>query len=283
MVLVLAKIALTPLLLAACTFVAHHWGDSAGGWLLGLPLTSGPVSVFLFAQYGSSFAEKAARATLLGLVAGAAFCTVYALVASRTRWWQSLGIAYTVCLGVAWALSLAQLNLAESLVLVTGTLAVLAVAMASLSGRHRSPAHVRAAASAEAVGEPRAGGLLARMAVASASVVAITAVAGALGPSVGGLLAPLPVLAGVMAASSQRRGASREARGLLGGAVVGAWGGVAFFSVVAIMIAVSGPLVTYGTATAAALIAGAVAMGVHRRESTWRAFKGVFGRATRLA
>ena len=263
MAFVVAKIALTPLLLAICTFVAHHWGESVGGWLLGLPLTSGPVSVFLFAEHGATFAEKAALATLLGVVAGAVFCACYAFASTRMRWWQTLATSYAACLATVWALSLAHFSLAGSLVLVIAALALVAIVMTRTS---ESPPGANVADCGEA--EPHVGssewrgprGLLGRMAVAAASVVAITAIAGLFGPRVGGMLAPLPVLVAVMATSSHRRGARGEARGLLRGAVVGSWGGVAFFTVVAVMLATSGPLATYGAATAAALTAAAVAM-----------------------
>ena len=109
--------------------------------------------------------------------------------------------------------------------------------------------------------EPPAG-LPARMVVAAVSVVVITAAASLLGPAVGGMLAPLPVLAAVMATSSHRRGARGQAQGLLRGAVVGSWGGVAFFAVVAIMLPLEAPRVTYCAATLAALAAGAIAMAV---------------------
>ena len=280
---VLAKIVFTPLLLAACTFVAHRWGDSVGGLLLGLPITSGPVSVFLFAEHGSGFAETAARAALLGVVAGAVFCACYALAATRMRWWQSLGIAYSVCLATAWMLSLVHLSLAQSLVLVVGALVLLAVAMGAVPHGGRSAEMGRSVDSPAPAEVRPAAGLVARMLVASVSVVAVTAVAGLLGPSVGGLLAPLPVLAAVMAASSHRRGARSEAHGLLRGAVVGSWGGAAFFAVVAMMLTNSGPAVTYGTATAAALVVGAIAMGVHESQGAWRVVRGLVVTATHLA
>ena len=59
MILLAAKALLAPALLAACTFVAWKWGSAAGGWLLGLPLISGPVSVILLLEHGPQFAENA--------------------------------------------------------------------------------------------------------------------------------------------------------------------------------------------------------------------------------
>src|SRR5207245_6124460 len=85
--LFLAKVALTPLFIAAVTVAGRRWGPAVGGWLAGLPLTYGPVSVFLSLERGSGFAARAAVGTLAGLVGVAGFCVVYGRL-SRTRSWQ---------------------------------------------------------------------------------------------------------------------------------------------------------------------------------------------------
>src|SRR5437016_7099204 len=58
--LLLAKVVLTPLFIAAVTLAGRRWGPAVGGWLAGLPLTSGPVSVFLALEQGPGFAVRAA-------------------------------------------------------------------------------------------------------------------------------------------------------------------------------------------------------------------------------
>ena len=63
--LFLLKLILTPLLVGAATIAARRWGQSIGGWFAGLPLTSGPVAVFLAIERGPEFARRAAEATLL--------------------------------------------------------------------------------------------------------------------------------------------------------------------------------------------------------------------------
>src|SRR5437660_10480738 len=77
MTVLLAKVVLTPLLIAAATLAGRRWGPAVGGWLAGLPLTSGPVSVFLALEHGPGFAARAAVGTLAGLVGVACFCVVY--------------------------------------------------------------------------------------------------------------------------------------------------------------------------------------------------------------
>jgi hypothetical protein len=86
MTLLIVKATLTPLLIAAATLAARRWGHAVGGWIAGLPLTSGPVSVFLAVEQGAAFGARAACGTLLGLIAVACFCVAYARSAKRSGW-----------------------------------------------------------------------------------------------------------------------------------------------------------------------------------------------------
>ncbi len=247
MVLLVMKVLLAPLLLAAGSFAAWRWGAAVGGWLLGLPLISGPVSVLLLVEHGPRFAESAARSTLLGLLATGAFISCYSLLARRARWWLTLPLAYAACLTVAWGLSFVELPVAWVAVLVLAVLAALSAA-------------ARRPAACGPVQKSGAAVMLLKMTVASISVVAITSGAGALGPHLAGLLAPLPVVLAFMTACAHRRDGQEAVRGMLGGALAGSWGGAAFFAVVALDLGAGVPVVTYSFALVAALTAAAIAM-----------------------
>ena len=65
------KLVLTPALIGVATLVGRRWGQAVGGWLVGLPLTSGPVVLFLALERGTGFAAKATQGSLRGLVAEA--------------------------------------------------------------------------------------------------------------------------------------------------------------------------------------------------------------------
>ena len=247
MVLLVMKVLLAPLLLAAGSFAAWRWGAAVGGWLLGLPLISGPISVLLLVEHGPRFAESAARGTLLGLLATGAFIAWYSLLARRARWWLTLPLAYAACLTVAWGLSFVELPVAWVAVLVLAVLAALSVA-------------ARRPATCGPVRKSGAVSMLLKMAVASIAVIGITSGAGALGPHLAGLLAPLPVVLAFMTACSHRRDGQEAVRGILGGALAGSWGGAAFFAVVALELGSGMPVVTYVFALVAALAAAAIAM-----------------------
>lgn len=47
------------------TLVTRRFGPSAGGWLVGFPLTSGPISVFLALEQGTDYAAAAAITSLV--------------------------------------------------------------------------------------------------------------------------------------------------------------------------------------------------------------------------
>ena len=83
MSLIVFKLVLPPLLILLASLAGRRWGDAIGGWLVGLPLTSGPVAAFLAIQYGADFAALAANGSLVGTAAQAGFSLGYALLAQR--------------------------------------------------------------------------------------------------------------------------------------------------------------------------------------------------------
>ena len=77
------KLVLTPALIALASLAGRRWGPAVSGWLVGLPLTSGPVTFFLALNQGLAFAAAAAVGTLAGTISQAAFCLVCGLIAWR--------------------------------------------------------------------------------------------------------------------------------------------------------------------------------------------------------
>ncbi len=84
--LLVLKLILTPLFVGGATLVARRFGPRVAGWLVALPLTSGPVAFYLALEQGTGFAARAAQATLLGLVSFAAFCLTYRWLSLRFGW-----------------------------------------------------------------------------------------------------------------------------------------------------------------------------------------------------
>jgi hypothetical protein len=217
------KLILTPLLIALATLAGRRWGPGVSGWLVGLPLTSGPISFILAWQDGLPFAAHAAVGTLGGLSSVCFFCLAYALAASRFAW------ATAACLAIAVFLLSALLWNVLSLPLLP-TIAILAAVIAgtwALMPRH--------AAAGAAPDRPR-WDLPLRMAVATGFVLALTAASSALGPRLSGLLSPLPIFGVVLAAFTHRMAGADAAARVMRGMVIGSVAFAGFFVVVACLL-----------------------------------------------
>jgi hypothetical protein len=246
------KVVVTPLLVAAATLVARRWGPGVGGWVAGFPLTSAPVSVFLALEQGPEFAAGAAVGTLFGLTALAVFCLAYGWAARGVGWAGSaaagLGV-FGACLAV---LSLAPALLPAAFALVCVTLALVAALLpATTTGVSRV--------------KPAAWDLPFRMAVATAVVLLLTAAARHLGPTISGLLSPVPVFLLVMAIFAQRSQGPDASIRVLRGGVIGSFAFAVFFLVVGALLGRVGTGATYALASLGALVVNGAALGVGRR------------------
>jgi len=243
-----AKLILTPLLITLATLMAWRWGPAVGGWVAGLPLTSGPVSAFLAIEDGRTFAAGAARATLLGIIAVVSFCTGYSLAAKRLNWLAS------------WALGLLFYFLAVVVVFIASPgiyvsiLLVYLVITIALFVINATPFETVVRARQFSWDLPL------RIIAATGMVVLITGVAPRIGPNWSGLLSPFPIFATVMAVFSHRTEGAQAAIHLLRGVVIGSFAFAAFFLIVALSIETSGIGVTYSLAAILALLVNAVSL-----------------------
>jgi hypothetical protein len=202
-VILALKLVLTPALIAIATLVGRRFGPSISGWLVGLPFTSGPVSLFLAIEQGTRFAADAAAGSIAGVAASAVFAMAYAAMAGRFGWRASLTIA-SLAFALA-AIALHALPLGSGLPLPLLALYAGGVIAALVGIRLIPPPR-----ELEEAPEPPRWDLPVRMVVATTLVVVITSAAPLLGPQLSGLLTTYPIYAGVLAvfAHSQRGGAA---------------------------------------------------------------------------
>jgi hypothetical protein len=241
--IILIKLALTPLLIASLTFIGRRWGPVVSGAIAGLPLTSGPVSVFLALEQGKSFAAHAAIGTLTGLIGVAAFCLTYARMASRKNWIASALAGTLAFLVVALLLLFARLGLIATFVTVVLLLAIVFGAMPKATNvlTNATRAHPK-------------WDLPLRMAIATSLVFLLTAVAAKLGPQVTGLVSPFPVFGGVLAIFAHRHFRAGDAQRVLRSVIVASFAFAVFFLIVGASLLRFGIPISYGLATFVALV-----------------------------
>ncbi|HEX8940140.1 MAG TPA: hypothetical protein VF763_08245 [Candidatus Limnocylindrales bacterium] len=239
--MLLLKLALTPALIGLATLVARRWGPAAGGWLVGLPLTSGPVSFFLASDHGTGFAVSAARGSLVGGAAEAGFCLGY-LALARAGWPAAVAAG-----SLGFVAASAAIQPAAGLVLPAELVVVVAVLGGTLllvpDGDAGGPATVSPPWD-----------LPARMIVGVALVLGLTTLAPALGAQATGILAAFPVYAAVLAGFAHRLEGPAAARSVLHGLLVGLFAFGAFFAVIEAVLVPLGVGPAFALAVAAALL-----------------------------
>jgi hypothetical protein len=229
--LFLAKLTLTPLIMYLTSAAGRRWGPGVSGWLTGLPLLAGPVSVFVCIEQGEAFAAHAAGTTLLGLWSSCAFCLAYYALAPRGA------IAASLAAVVAFVLMTAVLN-AVSLPPWVGLVGVLVGAQLCLR-------LIAAPAAAGIAIQPPRWDMPARLAIAAGYVVLQTAIAGWLGPQLSGLVTPFPIVVIVLTAFAHHQLGAAGATRVLRGFLVGMYALAAFFVVVALGIERLGAVAAY--------------------------------------
>jgi hypothetical protein len=210
------KLTLTPVLILAASLAGRRWGQTVGGWLVALPLTTGPVTFFLALEQGTGFAARAAEGALAGAAAEACFCLAFGAAAGRSAAIAFLaGSLAFIAAGIP--IGATRLGLALSAALTIASL---------ILGLWLMPR--RAFAGIAPVRLP-AWDLPARMAVATTLVIGITSAAPLLGPRLSGLIATFPVFGAVLGIFAMGQQGAAAARQVMRGVLAGLFSFAAFF------------------------------------------------------
>ena len=240
MTLLLLKLLLTPLLIVAASVAGRRWGNTVSGWIVGMPLTSAPVSLFVALQHDKTFAAHAAIGSIAGVVAECAMFLTWGLVG---EWGWAAGLAAGSA--AFWAVGLPSLR-AWPILPLTGVTLVLRVASQFL---------MRTLPEREGVAvRPPRWDLWARASVATVLVLALTAASGALGPRLTGLFAVYPLYSITLASFAHHAAGAPAALRVLRGVLIGLFAFVAFFFTLGILLPHTSIAVGYLCAAAAVLM-----------------------------
>lgn len=234
------KLILTPLLVSSASLAGRRWGPLLSGWIIALPLTSGPISLFIALELGPRTAIDAAAGSLLGGICLLAYSLVYAWVAARLRWQPAIALAGVTYL----TLGLTMPSLPR-LVLWAGVAVGVPVTVFLLARGPRPSPHTAA--------DLPAWDIPARVLVATLLVVGISGAAPLIGGRVAGVLATFPVYASVLATFAHRLRGPGDGIAVLRGMVTGLLGFSTFFLVLAEALSSTTIPIAFGLAIAAGL------------------------------
>jgi hypothetical protein len=256
MALLAAKLFLAPLCVVGVSLAGRRWGIGAAGVLGGLPVVAGPILLVLTLVHGRAFGADAAAGTLLGLAALTAFVVVYG------RGAQTAGPLPSVLRG--WAAFLLGIALL-SLISPPLGISLLFVAACFAAGLKLLP--VPRSSSSLPPAPPR-WDLPARALAALALTLVVTALSGALGAKLSGLLAPFPVVTSVLAVFTHAHAGAAQLELLLRNFLVGFYGFAAFCFTLAIALPSLAVATAFGLAVAAALFVQVIAFSLRTQVSS---------------
>lgn len=258
--LLVYKLTLTPLAIALATAVGRRFGPALGGWVAGIPFTSAPVAIFVTLDHGVAFGTLTAIGILAGTASQAAFAFIYSVVAVRLRWQYALAAGAMAFAAVTAAMDQLLPPPVSALEIAMGSIA-LALALMPRSRAAETPAEPRVSARVD---------IISRAVVATAFVVVLTALSQQLGPTLAGLLSPVPIFGAVLIVFPHHLQGSAAAISACRGFLWGLFAATTFGFVLSELL----PNIGLGAAMAAALGSALVVQGLTLQVLRLRAPRG---------
>jgi len=205
----IVRMAVTAAFLLAATVTAERAGPLVGGLVATLPISAGPVYIFLALDHDAHFIAQSALGSLVTNALNVIFALTYALLAQKRSLSVSLSGAFAGWIALAWATGFVQWTL--SLAIVLNVIVLGASLWLSKAMRHVASPQVHA----------RWYDLVMRAAMVALLVGAVVTLSFHIGPKASGNLAVFPiVLTSIMIILHRRVGGPATAA-VMANAVIG--------------------------------------------------------------
>lgn len=249
------KLILAPLIIGTASLAGRRWGTAVSGWIVGMPLTTGPVVFFVALSHGAAFAERSA----LGVLSGGFSLVLYAV----TYAWLARALPWPAALGGGLAFFAASTLLLEEASFPLVPL-FLAVTAAILLGLRLMPpeSHVEPER-----GQPGRWDIPMRVLIGTSFILLLTGSASTIGARLTGLLATFPLYISILAVFSQRLQGPGGPAHMLRGLLYGMFAFAAFFLTLGWAIEHAGTGWAFLAASAAALTVQGVSLWILRKST----------------
>lgn len=230
--LLILKLLITPFLIIIVSLSGERLGSTFAGIIVGLPLTTGPISFILAKQYGIEFAVRVVSGNFIGQISLCIYCIVYYLVSRKYNWIISFLLGISGWISSAILLNTIKWNFISSLI----TLLVIIVITLFIIPKHRIE---------ETAEKQTKWDIPIRIAFAVALVFIISNNAIIFGPQLSGVLSTFPVYALIFSIFTHIRQGLMPTDNLLHGIVIGMISYIGFFIIVGLFLDKFGILITY--------------------------------------
>jgi hypothetical protein len=235
------KLVLAPIIIGSASLAGRKWGPAVSGWLVGLPLTSGPVTFFLALSHDRAFAFDAVRGVLSGGFSLIAYTLAYAWAAKKFGWRLALSAGIILFTGMTILLQ----NI--TIPFVPLFFAIIAVI---LLGLRLMPQHEPVRDDAP---QPGKWDIPARILIGTSFILFITGIAPYIGARLTGLLTTIPLYISILTVFSHRHAGSEGAINVLRGLIYGLFAFAGFYLVLGLLIEKFSLVISFGAATLTAL------------------------------
>ena len=226
------KLVLAPVIIGSASLAGRKWGPAVSGWIVGMPLTSGPVIFFVALSHDVTFAANTALGVISGGLSLVAYALTYAWLATRFRWHIALTGSFLVFAIITILLQNVTLPLISMFLIVC---AAITLALRLMPNE------------AVETGETKLGtwDIPSRILIGTTFILLITGSASFIGPRLTGLLAMIPLYVTILAIFAQRQQGPAAAAHVLRGLLYGMFAFAGFFITLSLLIEESGIAVSF--------------------------------------
>ena len=235
------KLILAPIIIGSASLAGRRWGAAVSGWLVGLPLTSGPVAFFLALSHDRAFAFDAIRGTLSGGFSLIAFSLTYAWAAKRFNWVASILASVLVFAGMT---MLMQNIIIPFIPLFFCVVAIIFIGLWFMPKQE----------SVTSSSTPGKWDIPARIFIGTSFILLITGIAPYIGARLTGLLTTIPLYISILTIFAHRHDGHASANNVLHGLILGLFSFAGFYLVLGLLIEQTSLAASFGAAIIATLI-----------------------------
>ena len=240
--ILILKLVLAPVIIGSASLAGRKWGHTVSGWIVGLPLTSGPVAFILAVSHDKAFAFGAIKGTLSGGFSLIAFCLTYAWLARKFNWTITTLGSILIFAGMTTLLQKMDIPYIPLF---------FAVVLVILLGLRLMPKQTELALSESTPGK---WDIPTRILVGTSFILLMTGIAPYIGPRLTGLLTTIPLYAGILTIFAHRHHGHAGANSVLHGLILGLFSFAGFYLVLGLLIQNTSLLISFGLATLSALV-----------------------------
>jgi len=249
------KLILAPIIIGSASLAGRKWGPAVSGWIVGMPLTSGPVIFFVALSNEKAFAANAALGVLSGGLSLVAYALTYSWLAVKFRW----QIAITGSLLVFSVSTVLLQNFTFPLMPV-----FLLLCAALVIGLWFMP---KDAVETESENKPGRWDIPGRIFIGTSFILLLTGIAPYIGSRLTGLLTTIPLYVTILSIFAHRNQGPAAAAHVLRGLLYGMFAFTGFFITLSLLIEQINLAAAFGAAIITALIIQGSSLWIlHRRK-----------------